>query len=689
MNPMLLRRRSKVILSAGRERQPLEVVATLQKNLDALGFQMSPSLCERVATLSLTQVEAFYKRLIRALREMLGAHRNYAPLYPDFPAQMMRASDAERYWNAYLHYRGQLDRVGEATPRPPRQDVPNWRVLELGTQDEVDALFVALAAARTPYSPEDSADVRWYVAQHRERALSLLPETLPCKENLAVVVAALLADEGTADPRVLALGRHVRTATDVLRIAVALDDGDVSLATPTRFGRYRRPMRRALLNWLEKMPNRLEDLQRWTPRWVRLAERLHPGEHAARFPGTAADFARLRAGQRLRGFNAQVECALADDDVGTALAVLRARPGELARRLDALARRSHNVQDVVDTFAQVAASVSTPVLLQVMTHFQHRAAPRGLRVFLPKGQVGKLYAIPDRLVPLDADLCAALALCCEQALLARFAALPPLGASYIDPALSRYLVPFSQRSASKALRTLVRGSRVPLSDANTLRMFCWWRNGKSRVDIDLSAAIYGEDVQYIDTVAYYNLATFGAHHSGDIVDAPQGASEFIDIDIDHCRERGIRWIVMCLSSFSGQAYCDLPECFAGWMARTAPDSGEIYEPGTVVDRFDLASDTTFCLPIAFDLVERQALWLDIGLTSTPRFAVNVANNLAGVSLMLRAMSSLPKTTLHTLFDLHVRARGHRVSAPDQAATVFAVDRGITPTDLPRISAEFL
>ncbi|WWW35465.1 TerD family protein [Stenotrophomonas rhizophila] len=255
--------------------------------------------------------------------------------------------------------------------------------------------------------------------------------------------------------------------------------------------------------------------------------------------------------------------------------------------------------------------------------------------------------------------------------------------------MSRYLVPFSQRSASKALRTLVRGSRVPLSDANTLRMFCWWRNGKSRVDIDLSAAIYGEDVQYIDTVAYYNLATFGAHHSGDIVDAPQGASEFIDIDIDHCRERGIRWIVMCLSSFSGQAYCDLPECFAGWMARTAPDSGEIYEPGTVVDRFDLASDTTFCLPIAFDLVERQALWLDIGLTSTPRFAVNVANNLAGVSLMLRAMSSLPKTTLHTLFDLHVRARGHRVSAPDQAATVFAVDRGITPTDLPRISAEFL
>jgi hypothetical protein len=32
-----------------------------------------------------------------------------------------------------------------------------------------------------------------------------------------------------------------------------------------------------------------------------------------------------------------------------------------------------------------------------------------------------------------------------------------------------------------------------------------------------------------DTLAYYNLKNFGAHHSGDIVDAPKGAAEFIDI----------------------------------------------------------------------------------------------------------------------------------------------------------------
>ena len=48
---------------------------------------------------------------------------------------------------------------------------------------------------------------------------------------------------------------------------------------------------------------------------------------------------------------------------------------------------------------------------------------------------------------------------------------------------------------------------------------------------------------------------------------PKGAAEFIDIDIARCLERKVRYVVMSLNSFTQQPYCDLPECFAGWMAR--------------------------------------------------------------------------------------------------------------------------
>lgn len=686
MHPMLLRRKLKIVVPEGTAQLPLPLLTTFQKNLESLGFSMSPALAERIATLDEGQAESLHKRLIRELGIMVGAHHPLNPMYPNFPAQVMRLSEAELYWNALQHYWGGPSQVGEKAPRKPLRERTHLRVIDIGGFEDVKAIFAGLARSKSPYSQQDREDVAMFMSQHRDHVAALLPDAIPSKENMAVIVAANLKTPCISNAR---LDGFVRTATDVLRIAVALSDGDVSLAASTKFGPMSRVIRRRLLGWLERVPNRLEDMQRWSGRWVRLGERLHPGESAARHPQTAADFAALRAGRRADSFNSRVEGALERRDHARAIAVLRDRPGELARRMDLLSRGDADAQLAIDAFAACADKVSTPVLLQVMTHFRHRVEPRDLRVFFPKGQVAKVFAMHDRVPPVDADAAARIVDVCEQALLRRFASLPPLGAAYLDPALSRFLVPFSQRSAAKSLRTIVRGSRVPLPECSTLRFFLWWRNARGRVDIDLSAAMYGADFGYIDTLAYYNLKNFGAHHSGDIVDAPNGASEFIDVDLARCAQQGVRYIIMCLNNFTGQSYCDLPECYAGWMARKQPNSGEVYEPATVVDRFDVASDTTFCIPAIFDIQAGEVIWSDIALASYPRYANNVANNLSGVSLMLRALTSLRKTDLHTLFDLHVRARGTRVADRAQADTVFAVDAGIRPSDLDRIASEFM
>ena len=683
---MLLRRQLKIVVPEGSAALSLPVLATFQKNLESLGFSMSPVLAERVATLDVGHAESLHKRLLKELRVLVGAHHPLNPMYPDFPMQVMRLSEAELYWNALLHYWGEQSQVGEKSPRKPLRDRPLTRVIDLGTFDDVKAIFAALARSKSPYSQEDREDVAAFMSQHRDHVAALLPDAIPSKENLAVIAAACLKTPCISNAR---LDGFVRTATDVLRVAVALSGGDVSLAEATKFGSIPRATRRRLLGWLEQVPNRLEDLQRWSGRWIRLGERLHPGESAERFPQTAADFAALRAGRRADSFNSRVEAALEQRDHARAVTVLRERPGEFARRLDVLSRGDADAGAAIDAFAACADAVSTPVLLQVMTHFRHRGSPRDLRVFFPKGLVANLFAVPDRVPPLGPGAATRIVGICEDALFRRFASLSPLGSCYLDPALSRYLVPFSQRSAAKSLRTIVRGSRLPLPECSTLRFFLWWRNGKSRVDVDLSAAMYAADFGYIDTLAYYNLKNFGAHHSGDIVDAPNGASEFIDVDLARCAAKGVRYIVMCLNNFTNQSYCDLPECYAGWMARKAPNSGEIYEPSTVVDRFDVASDTVFCLPAIFDIHAREVIWSDIALASQPRYANNVGNNLAGVSLMLRALTSLRKTDLHTLFDLHIRARGTRTAVITQADTIFSVETGILPSDLEKIAAEFM
>ncbi|MDB6079362.1 MAG: hypothetical protein JWO82_3109, partial [Akkermansiaceae bacterium] len=215
-----------------------------------------------------------------------------------------------------------------------------------------------------------------------------------------------------------------------------------------------------------------------------------------------------------------------------------------------------------------------------------------------------------------------------------------------------------------------------------------WRNGKDRTDIDLSGAFFDEAFNYVDVISYYNLRNSMGHHSGDIVDAPKGAAEFFDLDLDAARKKGVRYVVMSVNSFTAQPYCDLPECFAGWMGRAKPDSGEIFEARTVLNKVDLTANTRTCLPAIFDIEARQVIWADVALAGSPYWN-NVANNLSGVALMLRALLSLEKPTLEMLFRLHVRARGIPVASREEAKVVFSPDAGVTPFDIPMILAEYL
>ncbi|MCX5748203.1 MAG: TerD family protein, partial [Proteobacteria bacterium] len=426
-------------------------------------------------------------------------------------------------------------------------------------------------------------------------------------------------------------------------------------------------------------------------------ERLHPGEHATRFPRAAAAFARLRNDQRPATFASTVEAALRAGDVAAALAILRTRPGELARRLDHLLRLDAAQRpNVLVEFARGAPHVSTPVLLQVLSHFEFRPLHEAVRPIFPKGNAAKLVALPNTLPPLPAKTTAAVVATCEATLVMRFHVLPPLGTCFIDPRLAHHLVPFSQRSASKALRTLVRGSRLPLPKGSTLRFFLWWKEGQvdgvptGRVDVDLSAIMFGPTFDYLHHLSWTSLRAAAYHgvHSGDITSAPDGACEFIDLDLKSVRAHGIRYIVVSALAFTSQPFCNLPECFLGWMMRREPGSGEIFEPATVVDRVDLAANQRIAVPAIFDVETREIIWTDVGFARTP--VVNtVEAGRTSLAQLVQGMAAMHRTTLARLFELHVRARGKRVAREAKAETVFGIERGITPFDTETIMARFL
>jgi hypothetical protein len=671
------------------------LLATGLKNIEGLGYTFSPALQQACLTLSEGQFFVLYETLIEALKALRGAHVVYKPFYPNFPAQVMEATRVELYLNALVHYwtEGRYLPETKKKERFPLLDNVALTVLEPGDGSELKALFTQLAGSNVALSPQDRDDFTLLLFTWESEALALLPESVPQKENLAFIAGLLYEYLGIDAARAF-LTPRVSSATDLLRFAVALSGGDLSLAEATRFKPLPRSVRKLILELLETQKNATEDMLRWKGRWVCLGERLHPGEWAARFPKTLTAFTVLRRDEPFVTTGGQVERGLASKDIAAALSILRARPGELARRLDHLLRTCQGGDDqgqVIEAFRKVSGKLATPLLLQVRHHFLHREENRAagrLRVFLPKGAVAKAQGIPNTLPALTEIVCNDIAAICDIALTERFAALPDLGTVYLDPQLKNYPMPFALRSASKALRTVTRGSRLPLPTGDTLRLFLWWKNGTGRTDIDLSAAFFDAAFGYKDVVSYYNLKSYGGVHSGDIVDAPEGASEFIDVSVQTLKKKGVRYVVMTLHSYSQQPFIELPECFAGWMSRQNPGSGEVYEPKTVQDRLDLTADTRVALPLVVDLVAREVIWTDLALPRQPSWNNNVATTKGGIAVLLRSIVELSRPNLYDLFMLHAQARGQLVDHPGKAQTVFSVKTG-TPFALTEIAASYL
>ncbi len=726
--------KSRKIIVQGNGEPPASpaAVATFNRNLNSLGFVCSQELTGALAGLSEQALGSLYQQVVPILQKMTGAHRTFKPMYPNFPKQVMEASDLELYLNAITHYwmaavrdvaqgqprlfGGRLMEGAASTPAPvetlnvPLQWLPEYevenrealpeqevslKVIGLGNRDDYWRVFIRLVGANGSLSETDKAIVQWFVANQREDIPLFLPPTIPQKENLTFLVGSLLKHEVPTY-----LIPYLKTATDVPRVAVVMSAGDVSLATPGKFRRFKRTERRFLMDALEAIPAVTEDMLRRPEVWKRLGRELRPGDYAKRYPKTLKAFDVIRNDEPFETFNSKVEVGLILQDVATVTELLKTRPGDFARRFDHLLRTSGDQADVaLNGFVEVAHKVSTPVLLQVYGHFKNRDRVIGHRTFFPKGSVAKVQVIEETLSPLpkikatgEEGLDKYIARFVREVLVKRFKSLPSLGKVYIEEALRTQNVPFAQRSASKSLHTIARGSRLTLPTTDTLRFFVWWKEPEGqRTDIDLAAVFFSADWKRLADVSYYNLKGWDSCHSGDITSAPNGAAEFIDVYLPTLREKGVRYVSMVIYSYTQQAFKDLPECFAGWMARQKVQSGEIFEARTVQDKIDIAGDTTVNIPLFLDLQENQVAWSDIALKS--RGPINNSRQ-AGESLVLmgKAVTGLAKPTLYDLFDMHAEASGTgrcAESTRSEADTVFSLHEGITPFDADRIMSEFM
>ena len=526
-------------------------------------------------------------------------------------------------------------------------------VLRLGgpLEDEAHRLYLDMAASPVPHS-DDGRDLFAALAAHcadREQ-----PETVPVRENRALINRAHL-ERGRAP--------QVDTVTDVLRLACALSDGDVTLAAPTRFTSPRRRDRRALLAALDRVvadaPAKLGDVNRHANRWKRLGERLHPHEYPG-FPHAREVFAVARGERRAPSLEARIEAAFTEGDLDEALRLLSVSPGMLVRSLDRLLRLAgpERVDTVTDALAEAAPSVAGRVLLSARAHLDPGRRHSAPRVFANRGRRAWVAlddraplghgTLTDAVRPLDAEIAARL---------------PAADRVLVDPVMLKVALPTTGAPGrTDGIGVLPRGSTTVV-DGERLRFFVHWRQARLTTDLDLSVQFLRKDFTYCGHLSWTELEGHGGKHSGDIVEAPEGATEMIDLDLARVGAAA-HYIVPQVDLYDGEGFDKLAEVFFGYMTRGADRKGRPFEPRTVRMKSDLSGTGRVALPLVFarggtrKKPRWRARWTHLSLTGQPRFNQVEANSLS-TGLLARGIMERPYVTVAQAVEL-MRGRGAKV-----------------------------
>ncbi len=713
MKNLIAIRRQLVVVPPGNSDNML-LAAAVQAELMGLGYILEPAALTAMSRAPEAWIIVYHSYIIPFLKQSLGANRHYRPIYPNFPAQVMELSHLELFVNAVLHYAsdGKWEPHPELAARGIQFEKTNFTILRLATEVEFLDIFTRLASLPQSLSETDKQTIVWFVDTYGSSLT--IPSDIPFKETLCI-----LAAKGLNVP--------VKSATDVLRIAVYLSGGDISLpALPSapkkrtleetypqwahpywektrprewwdkwlvelqaqmeslwlqqraefKFARFKRPQRRFLLSLLEKTSLDVEEMQLRLGRWLRLGEILHVGEHAARFPKTAAAFDRLRnqtKTSRIRTFPARIYLAFSAD-TAQGIKLLSTRPGEYARRLDWMLR-NFEPDVILATFSKIASSVSAKVLMELHSHFHSRHLPDIPRAIMIKGsrpRLRTLTSLPPMPQQLTVRVCDTIFDVCR----ARIAKLPPLGAVWVDPRLKNVPLPTAMRSVNTSIKTYIRGTRIPFNpNAKVIRTFLHWFDKDANQDLDLSVGLYRPDFKLASQISFTNLKidAINCCHSGDIRHRQGSCAEYADIDINRCLDHNIRYAVVLAFNYDQRPMHTVKQCVFGLMEREFPQANEIFLPTTISNCMALANESTSVIVCILDLQTRDYVWADLESSGFPTFETTQFQTTS----TLRALLQTPKFSIADLLSLHASARGSIAPTPQAAQSTFHWEDFIT------------
>lgn len=600
-------------------------VCSANMKLMEYGYIMARDLFDACCKAEYNDFLKTWSALYDCVTEDGKAISQISPIWPNFPDDAMKADLVDLYVVNFLNYLtcGEWQPDFDPTkfcPALDRSHLPAVKQIPACDEEEIYRYSVQSITGHSPLSPDEVSCVFDTLMHDIDFTSELMdrmkPKHIPCKENLALYVSRIIS---RPEWREQACFRDFKSSTDVLRLAAAMSDQDVSLSKAPKFRNFKRGERRQLLELLEHT-DKNEGFALHPEEFKRLGERLHPGDYSYIFKEDYEIFTKIRNGVKIETYNSKLQ-ELMKKPVNAELlsAHLMMRPGMFARNLDFALRNCSNEQqmeNVLFRFISVCKSIEPRVLVQLINHFRNRNNPVHLATGKANGAASK--ALERDIEPLSEDICKRVARDIFNQLwqVLRAEDTEPKSV-YIDPDChcNKLIFPDNPRQVTSAVRAAACGSRTNLPDGNVLRAFLYWKGNDgpdlwNGIDLDLSVVFYGEEKAKFVYYANPKDETLGAIHSGDRrCSGKNGAVEYVDFDIKKCFQNGFRYAALTVKSYSGEKFSEMENAFCGVMVRDGK-TGEQFEPATVKDRFALTTDSDQLVMVVIDLMTREVITVD-------------------------------------------------------------------------------
>ena len=683
-----------------------DLLAPLLLSYKSLGYKLDQNSYEVLKKVSEEELKDFYFNSIKLLKKTKGNDVNHIVFYKNFP-NLEKMTEFDYTIRAILHYMT-ADMIDMGYMANEIKDF-NREIEEYSNLTEVKIIskmeaikllakyFTNLLEGKKIISEKDKELLEIFMQKHGDL---INPKSMPIKINMATYLKIWLKTYGNEKKLGDALSSlrfdFIDTATDLLRFYAVISNGDPALDSYFKFKSIDRSARRILLAQLERIaknnPYIMDDIAMHEELWKKAFELLHVGEFKNKYPNAYEVAYKLRS-DNYQTYNSMLNCYLLKDDEKNLFKLLKVKPGVFARKLDVLLRSNKfSCDTVLRHFKQITKNISTTVLISLWEFYQNRSNQSEIRsVMYRKGFTYQAFRIEETRELLDTNIIRKVIDVIEESLKDKYRTNELVEGVYLSDAMKNYMLPTNNRNQATGFKTLTFGTKVKLENSNNdqvLRLFTHWKNSDHRIDIDLSVELFDEKFNYVKTVGWHNMRGGDKYifHSGDIVTAPNGASEFIDINLAYAKNI-TRYALICNSVFTCEAFSDIPECFSGVMLRSSfGKKGEIFDPKTVNLKFDLTQkESNSNLALGIDLDTLELIWLDIPQISYYSCVV-AANNLDLCYPLKKALEK--HMSIYDLVKLH-SSHLNFVDRKEDAKFIIDIEGDLTPFMLDELAGKWL